>query len=114
VGLVEGSLRPEPRADEPDADEQVVSVQPSLSSMNSGPEVLIELRPSDAGCYVKATIEGAPDKLPRTFVGAARLAARGDHRRHDPGARLAAPAPGRVRLVRQSHFRFRAGCPQHV
>jgi hypothetical protein len=38
--------------------------------MNGGPEVFIEVRHSDGGCYVKATVEGASDQLPRTFVGA--------------------------------------------
>jgi hypothetical protein len=34
------------------------------------PHVLVDLRPSQEGCYVNARIEGAPDRLPRTFVGA--------------------------------------------
>jgi hypothetical protein len=38
--------------------------------VNAGPQVFIELRASDGGCYVKASIEGAPDQLPRTFGGA--------------------------------------------
>jgi hypothetical protein len=33
------------------------------------PQVFIELRSSVEGCYAKARIEGAPDRLPRTFVG---------------------------------------------
>ncbi len=33
------------------------------------PEVFIELRSSGEGCYAKARCEGAPDRLPRTFVG---------------------------------------------
>jgi hypothetical protein len=38
--------------------------------VNAGPQVIIELRASDGGYYMKASIEGAPDQLPRTFVGA--------------------------------------------
>jgi hypothetical protein len=37
--------------------------------LNAGPEVFIELRPSHDGCYVKASIEKAPDGLPRSYVG---------------------------------------------
>jgi len=33
------------------------------------PHAFIELRSSGEGCYAKARIEGAPDRLPRTFVG---------------------------------------------
>lgn len=33
------------------------------------PEVFVELRPSADGCYFSARIEGAPDRLPRIFVG---------------------------------------------
>lgn len=33
------------------------------------PHVFIELRPFAEGCYAKARIESAPDRLPRTFVG---------------------------------------------
>ena len=33
------------------------------------PQVFVELWPSREGCYAKARIEGAPDRLPRTFVG---------------------------------------------
>ena len=32
-------------------------------------QIFIELRLSVGGCYVKARLEGAPDRLPRTFVG---------------------------------------------
>ncbi len=33
------------------------------------PHVFIELQSSDGGCYARARVEGAPDRLPRTFVG---------------------------------------------
>jgi hypothetical protein len=33
------------------------------------PHVLVNLRPSPKGCHVNARIEGAPDRLVRTFVG---------------------------------------------
>ncbi len=36
--------------------------------VSSRPEVHVEPRPSAEG-YVNARIEGAPDRLPRTFVG---------------------------------------------
>jgi hypothetical protein len=38
--------------------------------VSAGPEVFIELRPSPDGCYLKATVEGAPDQLPRVFIRA--------------------------------------------
>ena len=38
--------------------------------MNAGPLVFIELHRSDAGCYARTSIEGAPDDFPRAFVGA--------------------------------------------
>ena len=37
--------------------------------MKAEPHVFVELRPSVDGCYAKARIEDAPDRLPRTFVG---------------------------------------------
>jgi hypothetical protein len=37
--------------------------------VNKRPEVFVELRPSCDGYYAKARIDGAPDGLPRIFLG---------------------------------------------
>jgi hypothetical protein len=37
--------------------------------MSRGPQVFIEVRPSAEGCHARARIEGAPDRLARTFTG---------------------------------------------
>jgi hypothetical protein len=41
-----------------------------MQTVSTVPQVFIELRPSDAGCYVRATIERALDQLPRMYAGA--------------------------------------------
>jgi hypothetical protein len=41
-----------------------------MSHPKQRPQVFVETRPSGDGCYVKARIEGAPDRLAREFAGA--------------------------------------------
>lgn len=42
---------------------------PKSSTERVAVHVFVKLRPSEEGCYAKARIEGAPDNLPRTFLG---------------------------------------------
>jgi hypothetical protein len=59
-------------------------------------QVFVELRSSRDGCYAKATIEGAPDGLPCTFLGA--FGSRDEAVRQSTGWAL-----GWLRRLRQEH-----------
>jgi len=57
------------------------------------PEVHVDLRPCAKGCYVRARVEGAADRLPRAFTGVFASRDEAVTEAAGLGARLASQVP---------------------